>query len=285
MPAGPGYPKAPGERGQAADALQQAAFALDSRRPQDAERIAADLLRRSPQNVQALLVFGRALLMQGRAQDAVAPLESAARGQHDPEINTQLAIALRQVGRDEDALAQLKRATKRRPPYAPAFQELGFLLAAMERYDEAIEALNRALELAPLVPQLSIQLGYVLLNRKDAAGAKAAFARALGIVPDSLDALFGTAKSLQGLGEYQAAADYYRRCLIATPDDESTLLNLGHCLLEAGQIEAGYECFRTAARGDAKRAGHALASLATSSRGRFWLKPSRALQFLRGDKR
>ncbi len=63
MPAGPGYPKAPGAAGQAADALAQAAFALDSRLPQEAERIAREVLNRSPGNVRALLLLGRAWVM------------------------------------------------------------------------------------------------------------------------------------------------------------------------------------------------------------------------------
>jgi hypothetical protein len=54
--------------------------------------------------------------------------------------------------------------------------------------------------------------------------------------------------------------------------------------LELGQRDAGYECFRAAARGDAKRYGIALSSLAASSRGRFWLKPSAAAQYFRDRK-
>jgi cytochrome c-type biogenesis protein CcmH/NrfG len=68
------------------------------------------------------------------------------------------------------------------------------------------------------------------------------------------------------------------------PDDAGTWLNLGHCLLELGQREPGYDCFRTAARGDPKRYGTALTSLASSARGKLWLKPSAAERFLRGPK-
>jgi hypothetical protein len=46
-----------------------------------------------------------------------------------------------------------------------------------------------------------------------------------------------------------------------------------------GEVEAGYDCFRTAARGDPKRYGKALTSLAASGRGRLWLKPSAAARF------
>ena len=92
------------------------------------------------------------------------------------------------------------------------------------------------------------------------------------------------AKAHQELGESEAAADYFRRYLADRPNDSGAWLNLGHCLLELGQRDAGYECFRTAARGDAKRYGIALSSLAASSRGRFWLKPSAAAQYFRDRK-
>jgi tetratricopeptide (TPR) repeat protein len=266
------------------DALQRAMLALNGQRPNEAERIAGEVLKADPRQPGALYIFGCALLMQGRAEDAIAPLETAARGRHDAEIETQLAIALRQAGRQDDALSRLRRATKRLPPYAAAYRELGSLLSSMERYDEAIEALRRGIEIAPMMPGLSIQLGYVFLQRRNCANAKVAFARALDIYPGSPDALFGMAKAHQEGGECQAAVGYFRRCLMSRPNDANTWFNLGHCLLELGQRDAGYECFRTVARGDPKRYGDALTSLVKSGRGRFWLKPSAAARFMRGTR-
>jgi len=271
-----------GGGGRGDDALSRAIFALNSQRPNEAERIAGEVLKADPRHARALHIFGCALLMQGRAEDAIAPLEVAARGGRDPEIDTRLATALRQAGRNEDALSRLKHATKRQPPYAPAFRELGALLVFLERYDEAIEVLRRGLEVAPMMAQLSIQLGYALLSRGTCADAKSAFARALEISLDSPDALFGMAKAHRNVGETQAAADYFRRYLVSSPSDQSAWLHLGHCLLELGQLNAGYECFRAVARGNPRRFGNALASLTASGRGRFWLKPSAAAQFLRG---
>jgi Flp pilus assembly protein TadD len=221
---GPGFPRPPGSAG-GNDALQRAVLALNSQRPSEAERIAGDVLRGDPRHARALHIFGCALLMQGRAEDAVAPLESAARGRHDPEIETQLAIALHQSGRDEDALRRLKLATKRQPPYAPAFKELGYLLVSTGRYDEAIEVLSRGLEVAPMMPQLSIQLGYAFLSRRNCANAKVAFARALGLAPDSPDALFGMAKAHHELGENRPAAEYFRHYLRTRPSDEGACWN------------------------------------------------------------
>jgi tetratricopeptide (TPR) repeat protein len=277
-----GPPRPPGAsapRGGAAagDAIvQRAAAALNSQRPQEAEQIAREALRANPQHPRALHILGYALLMQGRAADAIAALEPAARSRHDPEIDTELAIALRQAGRPDDAQSRLKRAIKRSPPYAPAFHEFGCLLASLGRHEEAADMFRRGLAIAPMMPELSIQLGHALLQRRNCGDAKAAFARALQIVPDSRDALFGMAKAHQELGESEAAAGYFRRCLVATPDDAALWLNLGHCLLELGDRAAGLDCFRTAARGDPRRYGIALASFAAAGRGRFWLRPSAA---------
>jgi len=278
----PGMPGGVATRGD--DAVQFALAALNGQRPQEAERLAAEVLKADARHVRALHIIGCALLMQGRAEDAIAPLEAAARGRHDPEIDTQLAVALRRAGRQDEALPRLKRATKRQPPYGPAFRELGSLLVSLERYDEAVEVLDRGIAAAPMMSELPIQQGYALLSLRKCAEAQAAFARALAISPTAPDALFGMARALQELGSNQAAAEYFRRYLAVAPGDQAAWLHLGHCLLELGQIDAGYDCFRAAARGEARRYGVALGSLAAAARGRFWLKQSDAARFMRRPK-
>jgi tetratricopeptide (TPR) repeat protein len=266
------------------EALQRVLFALSSGRPADAERIAADALKANPRNVPALQVLANALLLQNRIADAIARLEAATRGNHDPQIETMLGIVLRQAGRIDDALSWLKRAVKRRPPHAPAFYELGCLLSFLNRDDEAVEAFNRGLDVAPLLPQLSVQLGYALLRRKSHAEARIAFGRALANSAGAPEALFGLAKAHQAEGDKAAAAGYFQQCLMSRPNDTDMWLQLGYCLLELGDRAAGYECFRTATRGDPQNYGNALAALVKSGHGRFWLKPSGAAQYLQGAK-
>ncbi len=201
----------------------------------------------------------------------------------DPEFDTKPAIALRQAGRHEEALGLLKLAATRLSPDVTVLLELGYQLMLMDRYDEAVDALGRGLQIAPMMPELSVQLGYAQLSRGDCANAKVAFARALDISPRAHNALFGMAKAHQEFGENEAAADYFRRYLTDRPNDAGAWLSLGHCLLEIGQLDAGYECFRGAARGDAQRYGTALSSLAAAARGQFWLRPSEAARFLRSS--
>jgi tetratricopeptide (TPR) repeat protein len=259
--------------------LQQAAFALNGQRPGEAERIAAEALKIEPRDSRALHIFGCAVLMQGRAAEAIAPLETAARISHDAEIDMQLAAALRHAGRVDDALSRLRRAIKRQPPNPKAFYELGCALASMKHYDEAADVFARGRDIAPMIAEFSVQLGRVFFERRNFTEAKQAFARALEISSTSHDALSGLALAHQGAGELEIAADHFRRCL-ATKPDSGTWLNLGRCLLRLGRMDEAYDCFRFAVRSDPKRYGNALGMMTKAARGRFWLRPSAAARFL-----
>jgi Flp pilus assembly protein TadD len=263
------------------DVLDRASFALNHQRAAEAERLAGDVLKADPRQTRALHILGCALLAQGRADAAIAPLQSAAQRKHDPEIDTALAVALRHAGRTDEALTRLKRAAKRHPRCAPVYRELGALLFAMGHFEEAVAALKCGLDVAPMMPELSIQLGYVLLHRRNCAAARSAFERALAIAPNSAEALFGIAKAHQEIGESESAIGYFRRYLMLRPGDANAWLTLGHCLLELGDRDAGYDCFCAVARNNPERYGEALGAFVSSGRGRFWLRPSAAANFLR----
>ena len=69
------------------DVLQRASFALNGRRPAEAEQIVREILRTDPRHARALFILGAAQLTQGRADNAITTLESAVRIQHDAEID------------------------------------------------------------------------------------------------------------------------------------------------------------------------------------------------------
>jgi tetratricopeptide (TPR) repeat protein len=272
-----------GQPSAAYRALERASLALQMNRPAEAERIATDILKANRTHLDALQILARALLQQGRAEDAIRPLEKALRRSNDPAVETWLAIALRTAGRDDDALARLRQAIARKPPYAPAFHEIGQLLANLHRVDEAIAALRQGEALMPEVADLSVQIGYLYAGQNDRANARAAFLRALGKDADSIQAVRGLAYALQLDGEYAQAAEMFRRLLRAGPNDVEARIALGLCLLELSQPEAGVQNLRSAMRINQKAFGQGLAALAASARGRFWLRRSDAVRFVRGE--
>jgi tetratricopeptide (TPR) repeat protein len=265
-------------------ALQQAAFAVQSGRPAEAERIANEVLAHNAGDVRAMHMLGYALLVQKRGKEAVGPLERAARQTRDPAIETQFAMALRQAGRDEEALTQFERAIKRKPPFPPAFLELSHLLSELGRHDEAIERLQQGLAVAPDFADLSYQLGRLYSMSGRDADARNVFARTVALAPRHLDALFALARSFQAERDFAQAAETYRRILAVAPKDAAAQIGLGVCLIELGQSEEALVHLRAASRAGEKAFGETINALVDAGRGRFWLRPSDAVRALRGEK-
>jgi tetratricopeptide (TPR) repeat protein len=280
----PPRPAAPGRPSPGNPALESAVLALRMQRPDEAERLAAGVLKSNRGNALAAQVLGRALIMQNRAAEAIDPLQRAARRSDDPATETLLATALAAVGRRDEALEQLRQAAARRPPFAPAFLEHGGLLAKLGRFDQAIAVLESGLALAPEAVDLRMELGYVHLKRNHRANARALFLQVIAVAPQRHDAVAALAKVMALDGEYAAAADLYRRALGLRPDDAVTRNSLGMCLLEMGERTAGEASLRAAMRDAPQMAGQAITSLAAASHGRFFLRPSAAAKFLNLEK-
>ncbi len=231
-------------------------------------------------NIPAAHLLATALLLQGRPEEAIDPLRRAARRSQDPAIETLLARSLAAVGRTDDALDQLRQATERRPPYPPAFLELGVGLSDLGRLDEGAAVLEAGLALMPDTEALKLGLGYLHLKRNDRSRARQAFQQVHAAAPGRPDAMVGLAQVLALDGEYPAAADLYRRALVLRPDDRAMRVSLGKCLLEMGQRAAGETTIRAATGGSASLAGTAITALAATPHGRLFLRPSAAAKFL-----
>jgi tetratricopeptide (TPR) repeat protein len=191
--------------------------ALQGRRADEAERIAAGVLAREPRNPGALHVRGLALLSQGRPPEAAASLERAAGLVVDAAIETYWGIALRLSGRADRALEVLQRAITREPAFPLAFHELGVVLFQLRRLDEAQAVLERGLKHAPAMAELSVMLGGIFLDRADWASAKLTFARVLANAPGQPAALFGLGTALMEEREFAPAAERFRQALVRDP--------------------------------------------------------------------
>jgi tetratricopeptide (TPR) repeat protein len=266
-----------------AETLRRAQFAVQNDHPAEAERLAGEILKTSPGDAEATKVLGYALMMRGRGGDAAGVLEKAARSGRDPELETQLAIALRQAGRPDEALPWLKRAIKRKPPFLAAFHEYGLALKALQRYDEAIDVLKQGLEAAPMMVEMATQLGRVYEAVNDRANARKYFAQAHAVNPRQPEALHALGAALMDDHEFAQAAELYRHALTEDPADAAARIGLGNCLLNLGQADAAFACLRAATARGPQFYGKALKIAASSPRGRFWLRPSAAAKFFKGE--
>jgi tetratricopeptide (TPR) repeat protein len=272
----------PERPGVADQTLQRAALALQMQRPDEAERLAAAVFKANRGNVAAAALLGRALMLQNRFDEAIAPLQKAARRGVDLAADTLLATAFAATGRREDALDLLRQAITRRPAFPPAFLEYSSQLASDGKIDEAIAVLEQGLALAPGIVELQLRLATLHIGRNARASARAMLQQAATTAPARHDVLAELARVMVLDGDYAAAVDVFRRALALRPDDATTRANLGICLMEMGERAAGEASLREAAHNRPDMTGRAIMSLAASSHGRFFLRPSAAAKFLTG---
>jgi tetratricopeptide (TPR) repeat protein len=264
--------------------LARAAFFIQHGQPAEAEELAAGILDLKPGHAEATKILGYARLMLGRAEAALEPLEKVARQSRDPRDETQLSIALRQMGRSEDALVWLRRAVQRKPVFPPAFHELGFVLKSLHRLDEAIAVLTQGIETAPKAPDLAIQLGHAYYARDDRANTRKFFTQALSLSPSHPEAMSGLAMVLMDQRDFTQAAELYRRVLAVNPADATARIGLGNCLLGLGQADDAYASLRAATASAPQLYAKALRVAVSSGHGRFWLRPSAAEKFFKAEK-
>jgi len=234
-------------------------------------------------NALAASLLGQALLAQNRAGEGIKPLEKAARRNNDPGLETLLAIALGASGLRDEAIAQLRRTTARRPMFPPAFRELASQLGKGGDSAGAIAVLESCLGEMPHLVELQMDLGALYLGRNERGRARAALGKALAVAPGRPEVVALLARVMLLDGDYASAADAYIQVLAQRPDDAITRTEFALCQLELGDREAAEANLRIATRGRPHMQLLALHSLSASTHGRFFLRPSAAKKFLRGE--
>ncbi len=133
----------------------------------------------------------------------------------------------------------LYRAHRRESPAGPflayGLRREGGCLARMGRDDEAIATLRRVIAMAPDHGDTRLDLGLLLRGRGDLDGAAAQFQEARRILPDlaAYAMALGTTRALQGrLGE---AVDAITAAVGRRPTWTQAQVNLGVLLVEAGR--------------------------------------------------
>lgn len=267
--------------GNAEQALHAAILALREQRPDEAERIAAGVLKAYPGHADAAGILGRAMMLQNRAAEAIPVLEQAARRGDNSPVETQYADALVATGRRDEALAQLRRTMARRPAFLPSFVMYARYMAEAGNYADAIATLQQGLGIFPGAWELQNELALQHIKTNDRAAAHAVLSRALAALPQHPFLLMTLGQMLYLDGDYAAAAKAYRQALAGNPGDAAARKNLGLCHLEMGERDAGEADLRAAVRAAPQMTGHAISALAMASHGRFFLHLSAAVDFLR----
>jgi protein O-mannosyl-transferase len=188
---------------------------VQSRDYRDAEALYRAVIRRNPSSWLAQNNLGRLLLGQGRTDEALAPLEAAARLQ---------------------------------PAYGEPYANLGRLHVRRGEHALAVEPLEAALTIDPANAPAHYNLGVALqaLGRAEAAAGQ--FAEAARLQPGAVEPEFALGNVLQGLGRPADAIAHYETALRSAPMEAAIHNNLGGALVAAGRLDEAGAHFSEALR-------------------------------------
>ena len=151
----------------------------------ESEKLAQELVRENPHDVNAALLLARLAMMANCYEDAREILERIVEKQprfiaawHD------LGTVLKESHEYEEAVAILERALTLEPENALTHYYHGAALAMAARPADAVKSYEKAVSIDPELPGAHIGLGHVLKTVGDQDGGIAAYRRAIELRPN-----------------------------------------------------------------------------------------------------
>jgi arylsulfatase A-like enzyme/Tfp pilus assembly protein PilF len=154
------------------------------------------------------------------------------------------ALALRQAGRDEEAVAAFRKLLVDNPGMIDAWETLGYTLIRLGRTREGVEAVDRALRLDPLrtTAHLALAKVFALEGKEEAARKHAELASG----QDPAQGNETLAQIMMDRGDLPRAVQYARRSVAADPQRIMSRFVLGVAAQRAGRYEEALREFEQA---------------------------------------
>jgi predicted O-linked N-acetylglucosamine transferase (SPINDLY family) len=196
--------------------------------------------------------LGIALKRLGRLEEAIAAYRAALQCHPDmPEALSNLGNLLCVTGRAAEAIAACLRAVELRPQYAEAHYNLGLALDAQSGTpggggSGARAAYERALALQPPLGEAHYHLGLIHQVEKHQDKALACFREAVRLRPRMAEAWTEIGVTHEEAGQTAEALQSYRQATAANPGFAPGWNNLGNLLDAAGQPQEAIAAFRQA---------------------------------------
>lgn len=193
---------------------------------------------RSSGSAKERLASGRSFLQEGRINEAISELSTAA--SLDPklgEAHNLLGVAYAQKGMQDRAKESYERAVKAEPQDAQTLNNLGFSLYQSGNYRAAIDRLKRASKLAPDDERILNNLALALCRMGKFEEAYKNFARAGGPLTGNLN----MAKMMERFGREDNAITYYEGARRVDPNSSFALRRLTDLYLRVGRTQESQE--------------------------------------------
>ena len=157
-----------------------------------------------------------------------------------------LGVTLQALGRNEEAIASLKRAIELAPEAASIHANLGEILRQQGKTEEAAEALEQAVKLDPNNGQAHNNLGITYFERGKPKIAVEHYRKAIEIRPDMAEAHNNLGNALRVMRDIDGAIQAYQDALVHRERYPEVYNNLGTLLQQRGQLDEAEHALRKA---------------------------------------
>lgn len=216
-------------------------FMRQSKYP-EAEAEFAKAIEEEPENIDAQMHMGNALVNQGRYDDAILSFNNAL------SIDPNYGEALFSIGNVYYLMDDYRRAIKfYNKTEAVGYQPVDMYLVMAEIFsnaedmEQALRCVNRALKVEPLRGDIWRQKVLLLIGMERLDAAQEAIDEFLELLPDALDAYDLQTRMLCAQEQYDEALKRLQPALERFPDDPQVRLVELHIYVESGQNEKAKE--------------------------------------------
>jgi tetratricopeptide (TPR) repeat protein len=183
--------------------------------------------------------YGLQLADAARYDDAVKALAAAVEMKPDDPLVCiayyNMGVAFRRLESTDRAGEVLRRCMEKFPSYAPAYGELGDLLAETDRFEEAMDVLRRSVKADRNYPRGWLLMANVLTMQGKYGEAGECFAEYDRQFPASADSEFFRGEHLRKKGEPKAAIESFGRVLALDPGRIRAFYFLALCHRDLGE--------------------------------------------------
>ena len=182
----------------------------------DAEKMLRDLLRRDPDEGQALEQLSQILIDEGRSQEAIELLKQAAVDSSSPDVYDLLGDAYSQA-KDYPAAESAYRNAIEQDPDDPGHRHgLADALVAESKYPEAVEQYKKLTQLEPGTADNYLRLAELYRHLGQFDNAQASLTQAKQLAPGSLEVLYNEALLYEDQGRYDDAVKVVNDAIAGT---------------------------------------------------------------------
>ncbi len=236
------------QRRQPAGRDRTLAAAVEAHRRGDltrAERIYKDHLRREDSVAEASQFLGLLEHQRGRSARALELLEQAtAAAPDDPSILTNLANVLASIDRHAEALDRFEQSIALDANRHEAHHGRSIALRVLGRLEDAEASARRAVELAPRSPDGWNSLAIVRAHAGDPEEAREAYARAIALEPNHAEAIYNLGRLREKAEELDEALECFRRMVELRPSHRGARLRVASCLRRLQRNEEAIAAYR-----------------------------------------